>query len=142
MERSPASRLGIVAIDPEANRRDWYFGELVATSAGLSGAFAARGVRRGDLVMTLVGNRIEWVLSLLACWRMGAVALPCNTQLRRGDLEARAAVTNPRLCVGDVELRGELPGGIDYMTMADVGAALDEDRPQEVPAEIADLAPD
>ena len=62
MERSPASRLGIVSIDAEGNRRDHYFGELVAQSAGLSGAFAARGVRRGDVVMTLVGNRIEWVL--------------------------------------------------------------------------------
>ncbi len=83
MERSPASRLGIVAVDAEANRRDWYFGELIACSAGLSGAFAARGVKRGDVVMTLVGNRVEWVLTLLACWRMGAVALPCSTQLRR-----------------------------------------------------------
>ena len=142
LERFPASKPALLAIDPEGDRRVWHFGELVAMSAGLSGAFAARGVGRGDLVMTLVGNRIEWVLSLLACWRMGAVALPCNTQLRRGDLEARAAVTNPKLCVGDEELLGELPGGIDYMTMADVGAALDEDRPQEIPAEIADLAPD
>ena len=91
MERSPASRLGIVAVDAEANRRDWHFGELIACSAGLSGAFAARGVKRGDVVMTLVGNRVEWVLTLLACWRMGAVALPCNTQLRRQDLELRVA---------------------------------------------------
>ncbi|HEX6601731.1 MAG TPA: AMP-binding protein, partial [Solirubrobacterales bacterium] len=89
MERSPASRLGIVSVDAGANRRDWYFGELIAKSAGLSGAFAARGVERGDVVMTLVGNRIEWVLSLLACWRMGAVALPCSTMLRRHDLEHR-----------------------------------------------------
>ena len=64
-------------------------------SAGLSGALAARGVGRGDVVMTLVGNRVEWVLTLLACWRMGAVALPCNTQLRRNDLELRAAVAEP-----------------------------------------------
>ena len=91
LERSPASRLGIVAIDAEGERRVWHFGELIACSAGLSGAFAARGVRRGDVVMTLVGNRIEWVLALLACWRMGAVALPCNTQLRRHDLELRVA---------------------------------------------------
>src|SRR6476469_10471049 len=82
LERSPASRLGIVAVDEEANRRDWHCGELIACSAGLSGAFAARGVGRGDVVTTLVGNRIEWVLTLLACWRMGAVALPCSTQLR------------------------------------------------------------
>ena len=47
---------------------------------------------------------------MLACWRMGAVALPCNTQLRRNDLELRAATANPSLCVGEEALLGELPG--------------------------------
>jgi acyl-coenzyme A synthetase/AMP-(fatty) acid ligase len=141
MERSPASRLGIVAVDAEANRRDWYFGELIACSAGLSGAFAARGVGRGDVVMTLVGNRIEWVLTLLACWRMGAVALPCNTQLRRHDLELRVAAANPKLCVGEEGLLTELPGGVPTMTMAEVADVLDEDRPQETPAAIEPMDP-
>jgi len=136
MERSPASRLGIVAVDSGGNRRDWYFGELIAQSAGLSGAFAARGVRRGDVVMTLVGNRVEWVLSLLACWRMGAIALPCSTQLRRQDLALRVAAANPTLCVGEEALLAELPGGIETMAMDEVGATLDEDRPQETPAAI------
>src|SRR4051812_50137394 len=112
MGRSPASRLGIVSVDVERNRRDWYFGELVARSAGLSGAFAARGIGRGDVVMTLVGNRIEWVLSLLACWRMGAVALPCNTMLRRADLELRVAAAETKLCVGEEGLLAELPAGV------------------------------
>ena len=111
-KRSPASRLAIVAVDAEGERRDWHFGELIARSAGLSGAFAARGVRRGDVVMTLVGNRIEWVLTLLACWRMGAVALPCNPQLRRHDLELRAAPRAPKLCVGEEALLAELPDGV------------------------------
>jgi acyl-coenzyme A synthetase/AMP-(fatty) acid ligase len=136
MERSPASRLGIVAIDAEGGRRDWHFGELIARSAGLSGAFAARGVRRGEVVMTLCGNRIEWALTLLACWRMGAVALPCSPQLRRGDLALRAAAAAPALCVGEEQLLGELPRGIEAMTLAEVGEALDEDRPQETPAAI------
>jgi acetyl-CoA synthetase len=136
MERSPASRLGIVAVDAEGTRRDWYFGELIAQSAGLSGAFAARGVKRGDVVMTLVGNRIEWVLSLLACWRMGAVALPCNMQLRRQDLALRVAAANPALCVGEERLLAELPDGVETMTMAEVAAALDEDLPQETPAPV------
>ena len=35
MERAPASRLGIVAIDEAGNRREWHFGELIARSAGL-----------------------------------------------------------------------------------------------------------
>ena len=142
MERSPASRLGIVAIDSEGRRRDWHFGELVATSAGLSGAFAARGVKRGDVVMTLVGNRIEWVLSLLACWRMGAVALPCNTQLRTKDLEYRVGAAEPVLCVGEERLLAEMPAGVPTMTMAEIAAVLDEDRPQETPASVADMDPE
>ncbi len=142
MERSPASRLGIVAVDAVGNRRDHFFGELVAQSAGLSGAFAARGVRRGDVVMTLVGNRIEWVLTLLACWRMGAVALPCSTMLRRADLEHRVAAADPKLCVGEESLLAELPDGVPTMTMADVARVLDEDLPQETPAAIEEMGPE
>jgi acetyl-CoA synthetase len=142
MERSPASRLGIVAVDAEGNRRNWYFGELIACSAGLSGAFAARGVKRGDVVMTLVGNRIEWALTLLACWRMGAVALPCSPQLRRHDLELRASAAAPALCVAAEELLGELPDEVQAMTLAEVAAVLDEDRPQETPAAIEPMDPE
>ncbi len=142
MERSPASRLGIVAVDGEGKRRDWHFGELIACSAGLSGAFAARGVKRGDVVMTLAGNRIEWALALLACWRMGAVALPCNTQLRRHDLEHRVAAASPALCVGEERLLGELPDGVPAMTMAEVSEVLDEDLPQETPASVAAMGPE
>jgi len=142
MERSAASRLGIVSIDAEGNRSDHYFGELVAQSAGLSGAFAARGVERGDVVMTLVGNRIEWVLTLLACWRMGAVALPCNTMLRRHDLEHRVAAANPKLCVGEEALLEAMPEGVPLMTMADVARVLDEDQAQETPAAIEEMDPE
>ncbi len=142
MERSPASRLGIVAIDAQENRRDWHFGELIACSAGLSGAFAARGVKRGDVVMMLVGNRIEWVLSMLACWRMGAVALPCSTQLRPHDLEHRVAAAAPVLCVGEEALLERLPAGVPTMTMAEVDHVLDEDRPQETPAAVEAMEPE
>jgi acyl-coenzyme A synthetase/AMP-(fatty) acid ligase len=142
MERLPASTLGIVAIDAAGNRREWHYGELIARSAGLSGAMAARGVERGDAVMTLVGSRIEWVLAMLACFRMGAVAMPCNPQLRRKDLEVRVSAANPKLCIGEEELLGELPGGVSAMTMADVADSLDEDRPQETPTETAELDPE
>lgn len=140
MEGSPASRLGVVAVDVEGRRRDWHFGELIACSAGLSGAFAARGVKRGDVVMTLVGNRIEWVLTLLACWRMGAVALPCSTMLRRHDLEHRVGAANPALCVGEPALLAELPPGVPTMDLEGVARVLDEDLPQETPAAVEEMA--
>jgi acyl-coenzyme A synthetase/AMP-(fatty) acid ligase len=142
LERFPASKPALVTIDRDAERRVWPFGELIARSAGLSGAFAARGVGRGDVVMTLLGNRVEWALALLACWRMGAVALPCNPQLRRKDLDLRAHATDAVLCVADEALAEELPDGIEVMTLADVAAVMDEERPQEPPVELADVDPD
>src|ERR671931_1614663 len=142
LERFPASKPALVTIDRDGERRVWAFGELIARSAGLSGAFAAHGVNRGDVVMMLVGNRIEWVLAMLACWRMGAIALPCNTQLRRGDLELRVGAARPVLSVGEEELLGELPDGVPSMTMAEVARVMDEERPQEPPAPVAHLAPD
>ncbi len=142
LERFPASKPALVTIARDGERRIWHFGELIARSGGLSGAFAARGVRRGDVVMTLVGSRVEWVLAMLACWRIGAIAMPCNTQLRRHDLETRIHAANPILCVGEDGPLRELPDGVPYMTMEDVGAAMDEERPQEPPMDPADLGPD
>jgi acyl-coenzyme A synthetase/AMP-(fatty) acid ligase len=138
----PFARRALVAIDAEGRRRDWHFSELFAMSMGLSGAMAARGVERGDVMITLVGSRIEWVLAMLACFRMGAVALPCNPQLRRHDLEIRVSATNPKLCIGEERLLGELPDGVPAMTLGEVADALDEDRPQETPADVVELDPD
>lgn len=141
LERFPSARPALVTVSRQGERREWGFGELIARSAGLSGAFAARGVRRGDVVMTLIGSRIEWVLSLLACWRTGAIALPCNTQLRRHDLELRISAANPTLCVGGEDLLDQLPDGVPTMTLGEVAGVMDEECPQEPPAQIADLHP-
>jgi acetyl-CoA synthetase len=142
LEAFPASGRALIALDREGEMRIWHFGELIAISAGLSGAFAARGVRRGDVVLILIGNRIEWVLSMLACWRMGTIALPCNTQLRRADLALRVSAANPALAVGDEELLAQLPDGVPAMTLRELGEVMDEDRPQQPPIEPADLNAD
>jgi acyl-coenzyme A synthetase/AMP-(fatty) acid ligase len=140
LERFPAARPALVEIDATGGRRVWGFGELVARSAGLAGALRARGVGRGDVVMTLLGNRPEWVLSMLACFRIGAVALPCNTQLRSGDLAHRVGVADPVLAIGEAELLGALPESVPCMDLEEVGAILDEERPQAAPADPADLS--
>ena len=142
LESFPAARTALVAISESDERRVWGFGELVARSAGLAGALHARGARRGDVVMTLIGNRPEWVLSMLACFRIGAVALPCSTQLRPGDLAHRVEVADPALAIGEPELLALLPDGLERLGLEEVGSILDEERPQAPPAEPVDLDPD
>jgi acyl-coenzyme A synthetase/AMP-(fatty) acid ligase len=114
---APAGDRAIVEIAREGARREWTFGEVADASARLAGTLVARGVTRGDVVMTLIGNRPEWVLTMVACFRIGAVALPCNEQLRAKDLRQRLDAAQPRLIVADarnvaeLEAAGEAPGG-------------------------------
>lgn len=139
IEQFPFSREAVIEIDRDGRRHVHHFSELFARSLGLSGAMMAQGVRRGDVVMTLVGNRVEWVIAMLACFRMGAVVLPCNTQLRATDLAYRARVANPKLAVGEAELLGGLPGGIPYFDLDDLERVFDEDLPQETPSAAVQL---
>src|SRR5919107_2671816 len=101
VDSAERSRLALVAISADGERREISFGEVADRSAGLGGALAARGVKRGDVVLTVVGNRPEWAYAMLACWRIGAVAQPCTEQLRPADLRARTEVVDPRAAVAD-----------------------------------------
>jgi acyl-coenzyme A synthetase/AMP-(fatty) acid ligase len=108
LDAAPPARLALVELARDGSRREWRFGELAERSARLAGALERNGVRRGDVVMTLIGNRPEWVLSMLACFRIGAVVLPCTEQLRAKDLRLRIAVAAPALIVADERNRTEL----------------------------------
>jgi acetyl-CoA synthetase len=79
---------------------------------------------------------------MLTCFRIGAVAMPCNVQLRRGDLEHRVAAADPKLTIGDEAHLRELPDGVPYMTLSELADVLDEDLPQEPPVQPADLDPE
>ncbi|CAA9334308.1 MAG: Acetyl-CoA synthetase, partial [uncultured Gemmatimonadaceae bacterium] len=66
------------------------------------------GAARGEIVLTLVGNRPAWVVAMVACLRQGLVALPCTEQLRPRDLAARLAVARPAAVVADERNAGLL----------------------------------
>jgi acyl-coenzyme A synthetase/AMP-(fatty) acid ligase len=82
-------------------RREWTFGEVARFAATVAHTFDELGVRRGDVVLTLIGNRPEWVLTMVACFRQGYVVLPCTEQLRPKDLRQRLEVAQPALVVCD-----------------------------------------
>ena len=105
VDAADPSCLALVAIAAGGARREVSFGEVADRSARLAGALVASGVGRGDVVMTVVGNRPEWVYAMLACWRIGAVALPCSEQLRPRDLRARMDQVEPRAVVADARDR-------------------------------------
>jgi len=59
--------LALITLAADGARTRWTFGELLDASARLAGHLHGRGVGRGSIVMTLLGNRIEYPLTMLAC---------------------------------------------------------------------------
>ncbi len=138
-----AARAGdpaLVELARDGARRTWTFGEVADRGARLAGELTRRGIGRGDVVMTLIGNRPEWVLAMCACFRLGAIVLPCNEQLRAKDLRLRLQVTHPRLVVADERNAAELTaaglGGDELILIPDETLFSGE------PAPAVELAPD
>jgi acyl-coenzyme A synthetase/AMP-(fatty) acid ligase len=139
VDAADPGRTALVALGREGTRREIGFGELADRSARLAGALAGQGVRAGDVVMTVIGNRPEWVEAMVACFRIGAVALPCIEQLRPADLRARMDAVEPRAVVTDErDVDTVLGAGFD-------GALLsvpDERLYESEPAPAVDLSPE
>ena len=90
--------------------RTWSYGQVDAQASSLAAALAELGLGTGDRVAINLPNCIEWVVSLLACAKLGAVVVPVSPRLSTIDLryqlrhaEASAVITIERL------------GGVDFL---------------------------
>jgi acyl-coenzyme A synthetase/AMP-(fatty) acid ligase len=101
VDAADPSNVALVAVSAADERREIRFGEVSDRAARLAGTLHGNGVRRGDMVVSVLGNTPEWVYTMLACWRLGAVAQPCTLQLRPADLRARMERVEPRAVVAD-----------------------------------------
>jgi acetyl-CoA synthetase len=106
----PSDQRGLVALRADGSRDEWTFGEIADVSSRFAGGLQARGVKKGDVVLTQMGNTPEWVFTLSACWLIGAVAMPSNMQLTEKDLAKRIELVGPKLSL-DQTMAGELASG-------------------------------
>jgi acyl-coenzyme A synthetase/AMP-(fatty) acid ligase len=139
VDAADPARLALVELARDGSRREWRFGEVAECAARLAGTLRAHGVGRGDVVMTVVGNRPEWVLAMVACFRIGAVALPCTEQLRAKDLRLRLDAAHPTLVLADERDRAEVEAA---RPDCDVLLVPDDALFAADPARAADLAPE
>jgi len=91
------------------------FAERVRSVAGL---LAQRGVRRGDVVATLLPNRVELVLTLFAAWRLGAAVTPINPALTDSEAAYQLEDSATRLVV--LDNRPSPAGTADALDVADL----------------------
>jgi carnitine-CoA ligase len=84
------------------------FRELDAWTDELASSLAALGVRAGDRVLGLIGNRAESIGMLFATVKLGAVWVPVNTGLRGAFLQHQLHNAEPRVVVLEDRLAANL----------------------------------
>ncbi|MBS2020211.1 MAG: AMP-binding protein [Deltaproteobacteria bacterium] len=79
---------------------DDVLGEVDRIAVGL----ADRGVRKGDVVVSLAGNRPETIFVWLAANRLGAIAMPINPAFTEAERAGIFALVRPKVIAGDAEI--------------------------------------
>ena len=91
--------------------------DLHDRSAGFAAGLARRGVKAGDRVVLLVGNRSEFIVALFAVTRLGAVSVPVSTRAARPELAYMIANCGAVGIVHDADLADRLPDATDVPTL-------------------------
>ena len=110
------------------------FASLDRESDRLARNLASLGVVPGDRVMVLLKNRIEFMLSLIAIVKLGAIFVPINTELKGVFLQHQLRNAEPRVLFLDHDLRDafdNVQGGHDNLTTTIyVGGDVPDERPE------------
>lgn len=86
------------------------YDELADRIDALAGALIGRGVAKGDRVAYLGNNHPSFIESMFATTLVGAIFVPLNTRLSRGELAYQLADSGARLLVSSADLE-ELAAG-------------------------------
>jgi acyl-CoA synthetase (AMP-forming)/AMP-acid ligase II len=78
-----------------------------------AGGLARRGVVPGDRVALLLGNRVEFVTTLLAVLRVGAIAVPMGTRLQTPEITYIVQHSGAKVLVHEADLTPRLPAPRD-----------------------------
>lgn len=97
------------------------YGDLDRYSDRLASWLMARGVGRGDRVSVILQNMPQFLMMLVAAWKVGAIPVPGNPMYRRGELARIFQDCTPRavLC-----LAGNLEETREALVLAGLSPAI------------------
>jgi long-chain acyl-CoA synthetase len=88
--------------------RQYSLAQLNALADGLAASLAEGGVTAGRRIAVMSSNRPEFVVALLAIWRLAAAAVLISPAWRRHEVEHALALTDPSHAIGDHEVLSRL----------------------------------
>lgn len=75
-------------------------GQLMERGGDLAVHLQSLGVKQGDLVTNALPNSIDWFVTYVAIWLLGATPQPVSSRLPQRELEALIELANPPVVIG------------------------------------------
>jgi acetyl-CoA synthetase len=120
--------------DESGETATYTYGELQQQANRLSNALAAHGVRSGDKIAIMLPQRPETAVAHIACYQMGAVAVPLSflfgpdaLEYRLRNSAARVALVDPASLPNLIPIRDRLPELEHVVAVAGAREAWTED---------------
>ncbi|MFD0903598.1 AMP-binding protein [Actinomadura sediminis] len=108
-------------VEEDGTEAKFSFAELSRRSNQVANLLRENGVRRGDRVILMLGNRVELWETVLAAMKLGAVMIPCTPLLGPADLQDRLTRGAAKHVVTDAEHAGKFEGLAGDFTRIAVG---------------------
>ena len=113
--------------------------EVVETAARIAGGLHARGLRPGDRLAVLLGNRIEFVLTLFAAAKLGLITVLLSTRQQTPEIAYVLKDCGATLLLHEAALADRLPAAAETPELAG-RIAVDDHPPRSGFAVLADHA--
>lgn len=138
-----ANRTALRIVGEHAASRS--FVELSRSSNSVANGLRALGVKRGDRVLLMLGNRVSLWETMLAAMKLGAVTIPTTTLSTAEDVKSRVLQAEARYvvtshdCVDKLSLiapdvvrivaGADLPGAVSFESLHAADSSFEPDAP-------------
>ncbi|MFF7656784.1 AMP-binding protein [Streptomyces sp. NPDC007983] len=112
-DRYPPDAVAYTVVEPDLSVTVLTYGRLREDSERFAAALAGLGVGPGDRVATLMGKSADYLVALLATWRLGAVTVPLFTAFAPPAIALRLRASDANVVVCDENQRPKLDPGED-----------------------------
>lgn len=125
-----ARHIALYLEDADGRREVWTFERLHHDAMRLAHALLRMGLQPGDRVAILLPPQGEFLVSLLAAWHVGAIAVPLSTQLDATLLERCLRDSGSRVAITQSSTYARLLPGLHRCTSLQqiIGINLHNDR--------------
>lgn len=93
----------IVWCNSKGEERIFSFGDVSKISNRIVNYFIAKGIKKGDYIMTMLNRRWEYWMTAVACHKLGAVIIPATHLLTPKDIAYRCNSAQVKLIIATAE---------------------------------------